>query len=352
MKDDYLSYYILSYFDLEKVVTLSQILHVFHAKRTPSMFYLIESNNWHHGFSLTHQMTRKQLAKRIQNLLNKKVLINKEKGYLLTNKGREICEKYFSQHYYPQKIKRFTYTNVRAPFWNSYQLFTQAFSEFSYQNNKYIPIVKHPSHQENVRQLFQQFHLNKKQLLQYWSKEQEFIFKQMDDHFAEALANQLTGHEFIGKTRAQLSQSYEMTALEFDFYFKDGLEETLQIIHTNKKELPLNNEILNILHQKTYYGLSASTYETYRLLKKGWNLSEIAKQKEIKENTVKEHILEIAFVFESFPYKAFIPSKIYERLHQGFKEEDNFTYQKALEELKQLEFMHYRLVELERMRLN
>lgn len=315
------------------------------------MFYLVEINDWHHGFSLAQQMTREYLSKIIQKLLNQEYLVEEGKGYFLTNKGQIVCEEYFNEHYYPKKIESFTYTNVRAPFWNSYQLLTQVFSELSYQNNKYIPIVKHPSHQENVRQLFQPFQSNKKKLLGHWFKEQEFLFNQMDENSADVLANQLTGHEFIGKTRMQLSQNYEMTALEFDFYFKDILEEALQIIYTNKKDFPLNNEILKKLHQETHYGLSASTYETYKLLEKGRTIMAIANQRAIKENTVREHILEIAFVFESFPYKAFIPSNIYEKLHQGFDQGENFTYQEAMNGIEQLEFMHYRLVELERMRL-
>src|SRR5699024_6437999 len=242
-------------------------------------------------------------------------------------------------HYYPQKIDNFTYVNVKTPFWNSYQLLTQVFSELSYENNQYIPIVKHPSHQENVRQLFQQFRLNKKQLLNVWVKEQIFLLKQMK------------GHEFIGKTRTQLSENYEMMALEFDFYFKDILEEVLQIVQANKKDLSLNNKVLEVLHQETHCGLSASTFETYELLKKGWNLTEIAKQRAIKENTVREHILEMAFVFESFQYKTIMSSNIYDKLHQGFDKIDTFTYQEAKSDIEQLEFMHYRLVEIERMRL-
>ena len=315
------------------------------------MFYLIEIKNWHHGFSYAPQITRDQLLKIIQSLLKQGFLIDKEKGYLLTNKGQKHCDDYFKQHYYPQKIDNFTYANVKTPFWNSYQLLTQVFSELSYENNQYIPIVKHPSHQENVRQLFQQFRLNKKQLLNVWVKEQLFLLKQMDKEFADVFANQLTGHELIGKTRTQLSENYEMMALEFDFYFKDILEEVLQIVQANKKDLSLNNKVLEVLHQETHCGLSASTFETYELLKKGWNLTEIAKQRAIKENTVREHILEMAFVFESFPYKTFIPSNIYGKLHQGFDKIDTFTYQEAKSDIEQLEFMHYRLVELERMRL-
>lgn len=351
MIDEYLQFYILSYFDLEKVITDAQIIHVFHAKRTPSMFYLIEMNRWHHGFSLTNKMTRKQLLRNIRYLVDHSYLLEKGKGFVLTEKGGQNCKEYFNNHYYPQKIKKFMNANVRIPFWNRYQLFTQVFSEYSYQNTKYVPIVKHPHHQENVRQLFHQFNLNKEQLLKYWYTEQRLLFEQMDEQLADVLVNQLTGHGFIGKTRAQLAIHYQMTSWEFVFYFMDAMEEFLQLIQKNKEELPLSREILKILHQETCVGLSASTFKTYKLLKKGFSLSEIAIQRSIKENTVREHILEMAFVFEKFPYQSFIPSDIYESLHKGFKEIENFNYQYAMSEISQLEFMHYRLVELERMRL-
>ena len=351
MEDEYLQFYILSYFDLKKVTTVSQIIHVFHAKRTPSMFYLVEVNGWHHGFSLTNKMTREQLSRSVRYLAENSYLIEKEKGYILTNKGYQSCREYFESHRYPQNIKSFANAKIRVPFWDRYQLFTQVFSEYSYQNIKYIPIVKHPLHQENVRQLFHQFNSNKEQLLKQWCTEQRLLLEQMDGQLADALVNQLTGHESIGKTRAQLADDYQMTSWEFVFYFMDAIEEMIQFIQKNKDELLLNREILKVLHQETYLGLSASTFNTYKLLKKGLSLSEIATQRSIKINTVREHILEMAFTFEKFPYQRFVPSRIYKSLRHGFDEVENFSYQYAANEINQLEFMHYRLVELERLRL-
>lgn len=351
MKDEYFKYYILSYFDLEKITTESQIVHVIHAKRTPSMFYLIELNGWHHGFSLPNKISREQLSKIIKNLLGDSYLIEKEKGFVLTEKGQLECAEYFQQHYYPQRIKSFSNAKIRRPFWNRFQLFTQVFSEYSYQNTKYVPIVKHPHHQENIRQLFQQFSSNKEQLLMQWYTEQQFLFEQLDKQVADVLINQLTGHDFIGRTRSQLAAYYQMTPWEFSFYFRDAVEEVLQLIQQYTDQLPLNKEIVQILHLETHLGLSASTFETYERIKQGANLSDIARQRSIKENTVREHILEMAFTFEHFPYQKFIPSDIYQSLNHYFDEIENFNYQKAIKEINQLEFMHYRLVELERMRL-
>lgn len=116
MKDEYFKYYILSYFDIDKVTTESQIIHVIHAKRTPSMFYLIESNGWHHGFSLSDKISRQQLSRIIKVLLVDDYLIGKDQGYVLTEKGQIECTEYFKQHYYPQKIKGFFNAKIRKAF--------------------------------------------------------------------------------------------------------------------------------------------------------------------------------------------------------------------------------------------
>src|SRR5690625_7684994 len=146
------------------------------------MFYLIEIKNWHHGFSYAPQITRDQLLKIIQSLLKQGFLIDKEKGYLLTNKGQKHCDDYFKQHYYPQKIDNFTYANVKTPFWNSYQLLTQVFSELSYENNQYNHIIKHSSHQENVQQMFKQFRLNNIQLLNVLVNEHIILLKNITQY--------------------------------------------------------------------------------------------------------------------------------------------------------------------------
>jgi len=157
LTDQYLEHYILSYFSLDRITRLSQIIHVFNGKRTPSMFYLIEKNKWHHGFLLDYPVDEQKISGVIQSLMNNQWIIEEDKGYLLTTSGQEVCKDYFDRHFYPDSIKSITYTLARKPFWNRLQLFTQVFSELSYENNKYIPVIKHPYHQENVRLLFSQF---------------------------------------------------------------------------------------------------------------------------------------------------------------------------------------------------
>jgi ribulose-phosphate 3-epimerase len=352
MREEYWFYYILSYFNQERSVTTSQLLHVFQGKRTPSMFYMMEANQWHHGFLYNASITRQDLQQTLQLLLQKQYLQEEKKGYLLTNKGAEACRLYFEAHYYPQEIKTFTYANVRLPFWNQLQLFTQVFSEFSYQNTQYVPVIKHPYYQENIRLLFQGQKDKKETLLKQWFGEQQFLFEQLEERQANVLANLLTGHHILGEMKAQIAEKLQMESLAFDFYLQDILETVITLVKKNASQLVLLNTILKQLHLATNLGLSASTKDTYQLLKKGYTIPKIANIRSIKENTVREHILEMAFVFNNFPYQNFVPATIYQYLNKRFEEEENYHYRQAMQEKDTLEFMHYRLVELERMRQN
>ncbi|HLR92399.1 MAG TPA: helix-turn-helix domain-containing protein [Atopostipes sp.] len=350
MKEGYLHFYTLSYFNMNTQTTISQILHVFHGKRTPSMFFLIEVNGWHHGFSMFKKMTREQLTHIIESLEDQGFIAAENKGYILTERGHKQYQNYFNDHYFPKYIKNFIHSNIRIPFWNRWQLLTQVFSELSYSNARYVPVVKHPHHQENVRQLFNRFDSNRDQLLKQWVIEQHFIFEHLEESFRELLLNQFTGHQWIGKTREQMAEFYGMEVQEFTFYLLDAVERSLQFIESNREELSLHQAILAILHEETNWGLSASTFVTYQMLREGAKIAQVAQQRSIKENTVKEHILEIAFTFNHFSYRKFIPKNIYEQLQTYFETKSDFTYKEAMDSIDGLEFMHYRLVELERMR--
>ena len=350
MEDEYFYYYLLSYFKKEKEVKASQILHVLKGKKTPSMYYLTEINQWHHGFSLAKRIEKKQIEAIITKAFRENRLVKTETGYLLTELGQKSIENYFKNHYYPSTVHSFQSIDLYEPFWNRIQLFSQVFSEYSYQNNMYTAIIKNPQEQEQVRLLFQASQGKIELVLEQWVREQKFIFKKISEAQANLLANTLTGHQIIGKTRNQLSAELQMTALELKFYLRDAIEEVISVIKSHREELALTAEILEQTQLDYYYSMSKSTYRTYKMLKKGINISEIARKRKIKENTIKEHILEIAFVLSDFPTEHFVPAKIYQLLLKKFRNSEKYSYREAMADQKGLEFYHYRLVELERMR--
>ena len=348
---DYQMYYILSLFHSQRATSSSQLLHTFQGKRTPSMFYLVERNGWHHAFARFNNSSDKEIEKILEGLFQKGLISQIDKGFILTEKGQLISNEFFENRYYP-RASSFATVNIWKAFWDRYQLFVQTFSEMSYKNNRYVPIIKSPQHQENVRLLFQQFHHDKELLLKNWIKEQHFLFEHLDESRANVLMEQLTGHERVGETKGQIQRQLDMEVLEYSFYHQDTIEELLNIIQQHPEELAISYAILNQLQVETNYGLSVSTRASFQLLGEGYSISDIANIRRLKENTVREHILELAFVLFDFPFKAFIPEKVYQDLKQAFEKNEDYSYKEAKSEFKDIEFMYYRLVELERMRQN
>lgn len=350
MKDAYFNYYLLSYFHLENEITPSQIFHVLRGKKTPAMYYLTETKQWHHGFALEKQIDQNYILKIVQAAVNKKWLVSREDGYLLTVSGTETLKNYFKKHYYPKAIYNFMTLDLHQPFWELLQLFTQVFSEQSYQNKHYTPVIKNPRQQEKVRQLLEAKQGQVDQLLKQWIQEQHFLFEHLQTKQATSLANLLTGHELVGKTRKQIAQQLKCGAYEFNFYLRDILETIFIIIQKHSAQMVLLSALFEQTKQEYFLSMGESTYRTFQMLQTGLDLQTIAQKRRLKLNTIKEHLLEIAYVLRDFPTQKFVPAPIYQGLKQKWQQKEEYTYQEASADFKNLEFYHFRLVELERMR--
>ena len=349
MTDNYFNYYVLSYFKIDEKISLNQIYHVLKGKKTPSMYYIVEKNQWHHGFSLEKRIEKKNLKRQINYFLKKSFLVQENENYLLTNKGAEALDHFFKNHYYPSRIKSFENIDIYSDFWEQILLYTQVFSEYSYKNSNYQPIISKPDHQENIRQLFQWANQNLDTVLMQWKNEQLILLNHLERNKANVLANLLTGHEQTGQTRVQIANHLGMMPYEFDFYLKDIIEDLIQIIEKHQKELALSIRILKQSKKANFLSLSKSTYISYEMLKNGYSIQKIARHRRIKEGTVKEHLLEMAFTIKNFPVKKFIEAADYKYLSQLFTEKEEILF-KDIPSEKRIEFFQYRLVELERMR--
>ena len=141
-----------------------------------------------------------------------------------------------------------------------------------------------------------------------------------------------------------------MDVLEYSFYHQDTIETLLKIIQEHPEEVAISHAVMSQLQIETNHGLSMSTNETFQLLGQGYSISDIANIRRLKENTIREHILELAFILYDFPFEAFVPEELYQDLHTAFEKNEDYAYRDAKSDFEELEFIYYRLVELERMR--
>lgn len=349
-EEEYFLHYLLSLFNQQRPLKVAQLIHVFHGRRTPSILYFIEIQQLFTPFELLPKLKREQLEKWFAVMQKNKWIIEKENGFVQTDFGKRMVESYFQNHYYPDNITSLQYSKARNAFWERFQLLTQVFSEKRFENMQYVPIIKHPSHQEGVRVWLSKQNEEKQKaiVMDQWIKETFSLFESLPEEVANMFAMQLSGHGRIGKTKQQTSSLINKEPYEFLLFFENALEQV--ILQIEKEDFFLLKEILNDILKETDYGLTDSTFLTAKYLGKGLSIDQIAKLRKLKENTIREHILEIAFIQPNFSFKSFIPEKTYDLLNKEFEKNNLLTYQEIKKSLPAVEFIHFRLVELERLR--
>lgn len=347
-EEEYFLHYLLSLFNQQRPLKVAQLIHVFHGRRTPSILYFIETQQLFSAFELLPKLKRENLEKCFVTMQKNEWITETENGFIQTDFGKKMVESYFQNHYYPDNITSLQYSKVRNTFWERFQLFTQVFSEKRFENVQYVPIIKHPSHQEGVRVWLSKQGEDKQKVTDNWIKETFSLFESLPEEVVNMVVMQLSGHDRIGKTKQQTAAFMKKESYEFLLFFENALEQ--MILKIEEEDFFLLKQMLNDILKETVYGLTDSTFLTAKYLTKGLSIDQVAKLRRLKVNTIREHILEIAFIQPNFSFKPFISEKTYDLLHEEFKKNTSLTYQEIKRSIPEVEFMHFRLVELERLR--
>lgn len=350
VKDDYFLYFILSLFKDSSNINSGQIENVFRGRKTPTILYITEKNKWFPAYGLLPKVERTDIDKCLKILHNNEWIVKTEEGFDLTTEGKMVLDDYFKSHIYPSSINKISSPRIRKDFFERFQFLTQIFSEKRYNNQQYSPVSKSPKMQSWIKIFMKQIYLdmdNKTTAEDIWIEENIHLFSKLSESGSSLLAKLLTGHEVLGRTFTQVMRENEWTKTEFYVLLHNAIEELIKIIES--EDMIILEGILKEVQKENFYGLSKSAFRTAVYIGKNYSIDTIAVKRRLKSNTIKEHILEIAFIQNDFIFSPFIPRNIYLQLNQLFDNKKR-TFKEAKETVDNLEFMHFRLVELERLR--
>lgn len=347
--DNYFIHYILRLFKYNQTNS-GQIVNIFHGRRTPSMLYLAVKNQWFDSFNLFPKVKRGEIEGVLAKFRNKDWIVESGNYYELTAKGNKELNSYFTTHSYPSHTLSINTQPYRLVFWQRFQFMTQIISEKEYNNSNYSPINRNIYDQNWAKRFLQKYKNTFSSLSESWISESIKTFSLLTHKSSNFLAKLLVGHDVLGNTFKQVSGEVEWTPIEGYVLFNDFVEEMLTIIFNSKDDLPLLNEMLGNIQREFHYGLSKSSFETAQFLSRNIDLKIVAKKRNLKESTIKEHLLEVAIVQPRFDFKPFIPENDYMYLYKIFKQFPGISYAELKSQNKSVDFMNFRLVELERMR--
>lgn len=340
--NNYLYMLILSMY--EKPTNTGQVHNVLIGRSTPSILFVVELNQWHKFYGILGQIKRQRVDQLHKDFLSKQVIEPQESKFTLSQKGRDLVDQFFTDHVTLWDDGNFQTQDYYDQVWQLVQFTSQVISEKTYHNATYIPFKKDLQSQQFIKKLkASSDHFQDK-----WIEEQTLIFSKLPDLYAKLLANSLIGHQVNGLTLRQLARALDLSNSEAYFAQLEAYK-TYYALAKNEG-LNLHSQLFQFTALTSSYGLTASAYDTYMRLKQGQSLSQIARMKGVKDGTVKEHVLEIAFKCPEIKMTPLVPQARADWLRTYFNDNPDRSYKEAVDQVENLEFYHYRLIELEVMR--
>lgn len=215
----------------------------------------------------------------------------------------------------------------------------QVVSEYSYHQTKYIPLAIRYSEMMAVKQWFRQ-HYQQNIVKAVFDDLERFgsALVSEDQRLADDLFNLLIGHQQAGWTEEQARAAFNLSQINLQFMRHDEILAISAYVHSFPG--PLQDLLLPLLNNSPLSRSAASTFDLYQ---RGQTISQIASQRRLKENTIREHLLEAAILIpDQLNWEELLPYEKREKLaksYQGNPSSWRFDAQIA-------SFFEYRLFQL------
>ncbi|WP_158318828.1 helix-turn-helix domain-containing protein [Robertmurraya kyonggiensis] len=189
-------------------------------------------------------------------------------------------------------------------FWERLSLLVQVASHLSEHEVKYVPIQRNRHVQAWIKSFLRQCNVPRAKLSRSLYEELIACFTHVSEIDPAVVVIRLTGFQTIGLTEKQASDTLMLEPTLYHYQFYALIHDMMNKIQSNRTRFPLLAIVLSDL--QTNVPLTESTKKTYDLLNKGFSLEEIGKIRNLKVNTIQDHIVELALQIDSFDITPFI----------------------------------------------
>ncbi|BAC13771.1 helix-turn-helix domain-containing protein [Oceanobacillus iheyensis] len=306
----------------------SSIYHLLTAKKsiqTVQDAYLYRIDTF---YGILPSLSKEAYNKKVAQLQHYQYLTQiKENYYEITYKGKEFVN---TQKYQLEGFHGIKYHHLAHPFMDRLLLLIQTLSNTYLRNYSFIPTTDNWFAERFVKRNFQLYkdNLDNIQTQLYQELHQQLLL--LNETEASIFVDRLSGYKYFGASIEQLSQKYELEHHDVELLLSKITMQFLHNIHTKLDKYKVMQAISEDL-QVNHTTLSGSATKTYTLLKKGYQIEDIVRIRNLKVNTIQDHIVEIAIRDHQFPIYDFVNRETVKTIFTAMKKSNTFR----LREIKQ-----------------
>ncbi len=270
-------------------------------------------------FSLFPDLSRSALEDEIRFLRDRGDVVRQGERVVVTRQGLEAIDEFHKQWRSLSYVDGWKYNKYMETVWLRLCLYLQALSYIVIEKRDFYPITHRFDIQKWVKRNVPETSEKRKERLAQLYEELYRFFSSCDEKEAFIVVHQFSGYNKVGLTRKQLADYLRIDVETVYFLHLVTLHKLFFTLEKNASSYPLLASFLEDLKEEIV--LTDSAKKTWLMLRQGYSLKEISERRQLKENTIEDHIVEIALQSPNFSIRPFIDAEreqlildVYERL--------------------------------------
>ncbi|MBM7709357.1 helix-turn-helix domain-containing protein [Enterococcus lemanii] len=235
------------------------------------------------------------------------------------------------------QIDYFNYGKKEAQTWRLIQFLVQVASYYG-KSKAYLPLENSPYYLNRTRFFVKQHHSNLRQTIY---EELQMLLSELPNDTANFIARSFNGYQTSGAVFFQLLPEEQQGQPWTRLAISARLHPFFKVLE-NQPTFLMAQFIAPILQENK----NQSALQTKRLYKKGLTLEQIGQQRQIKQSTLNDHLLEWALMDETFPYSQFLTPTAYQLLANLPENSWEYAY-KELALSENISFFELRLYQIQ-----
>lgn len=221
------------------------------------------------------------------------------------------------------------YHEITDIFFDRLLLLIQTITNSKMHYFSFIPVIDKPVIEKWVKSVYRKVKNEEAKYLKIIFQELHSILQHFSNKEAGLFIDRLTGYKSYGMSINQLSMKYHLSADDVQLIIVNMIHRLLLVLHKEKDKYPFLSFIINDVTSATL--LSNSAFHTFQLLLQGYSVEKIASTRNLKINTIHDHLIEIALYETDFPLNHYVEKVEQQEILNAIK----LTNSSKLKDIKQ-----------------
>lgn len=295
--------------------TSSSVYHLLKGKRSIQTLQDARIFQIENFYGIHKNLSKMHYNHIIQTFLERNWIRNGAKDTFIVNNDSDIQSDVLLRRFNGMK-----YFEKAEIFYKRLVLLIQTLTNSKKDNFSFIPVIDDRTTEKWVRMIFHKVKGNETKILTTLHSELEKALSNLTTYEASLFVDRLTGYKHYGMSIAQLSIKYKMESDDTLLQIISILHQLLNNIETGA--YPFLAYIIKDVDSKKHITQSAN--KTYQLLLQGYDVDNIAYLRNLKRNTIYDHIVEIALYNDDFSIDYYVSKLLQTEIMDAIKKANSY----------------------------